>query len=574
VNTLVKAITAALLCAGSTNVIGGDVASSLTIRINQLGFLPAAHKAAAIPANNANDFEVIEAGTNVVVLRKKLSNAATWEPSGENIRVADFSALKQLGEYQIRVKGLPDSERFNIASNEYAGVNQAALKYYYLNRASTEIEEKYAGKYARGAAHPDDHVLIHASAVSTSRPEGTVIASPKGWYDAGDYNKYVVNSGITTYTLLAAYEHFPQHYQKLSTNIPESGDKVPDLLNEAMWNLQWMLTMQDVDGGVYHKLTNKLFDPFVMPDKSTKERYVVQKTTAATLDFAAVMATASRVYKVYDAVYPGFSTRALQAAEHAWQWAQTNPSVFYQQPDDIKTGGYGDNNVSDEFAWAAAELYISTNNDDYYRALRLPTVLNTVPSWGDVNGLVWMSLAQHRKQLTAIADQQLIATRVDQLANILLSRTEKSAYDVSLQTSDFVWGSNAVALNQAMMLIQGYRLNGTRAYLDAAQSLFDYVVGRNPTGYSFVTGFGHKPSMHPHHRISEADGLVDPVPGMLTGGATALQIDSKGCNLPYPSKLPAKSYLDDVCSYTTNEIAINWNAPLVYVSGALQVLTK
>ncbi|HEX2584168.1 MAG TPA: glycoside hydrolase family 9 protein [Steroidobacteraceae bacterium] len=566
-----KTLTATLMVSAA---IAAAQAEDNFIHVNQLGYLPAAHKVAVVPAGDVSNFEIIKAGTNTVALRGKLGAAATWEPSAESVRLADFTALKQSGEYQIRVKGLPDSDHFTIAADEYAAINQAAIKYYYLNRASMEIDAKYAGKYARAAGHPDDHVLVHASAATTTRPEGTVISSPKGWYDAGDYNKYIVNSGITTYTLLAAYEHFPQFYKKQSLNIPESGDKIPDLLNEVMWNLEWMLTMQDEDGGLYHKLTNKLFDPFVMPDKSTKERYVVQKTTAATLDFAAVMATASRIYKEYDTTYPGFSARALKAAERAWQWAQANPSVVYQQPADVKTGGYDDNNVSDEFAWAAAELYITTKNDDYYRALHLPNVLNVVPSWGGVSGLAWMSLAQHRKNLTATADQALIETRVDQLANILLSKSEKSAYNVAMTTHDFVWGSNAVAMNQAMMLIQGYRLNGTRAYLDAAQSLFDYVVGRNPTGYSFVTGFGHKPSMHPHHRISEADGIVDPVPGMLIGGATSLQVDSKGCKQSYPSKLPAKSYLDDICSYTTNEIAINWNAPLVYVSGALQVLTK
>ena len=158
---------------------------------------------------------------------------------------------------------MPDSDNFTIAANEYVAINRAAIRSYYLNRASIELLPKFAGTYARAEGHPDDHVLIHASAASEQRPEGTVISAPKGWYDAGDYNKYIVNSGITAYTLLAAYEQFPNYYNKQVLNIPESGNKVPDLLNEVMWNLQWMLAMQDPnDGGVYHKLTTKLFDPF------------------------------------------------------------------------------------------------------------------------------------------------------------------------------------------------------------------------------------------------------------------------------------------------------------------------
>ncbi len=568
---------AAAACLSVSLVAGiafaGEADPALAIRVNQLGFMPLAHKVAVVSASGATAFSIVRAGTSKVVYSGKLSAAATWEASGESVQLADFSAFQRTGDYQVRVTGLPDSPRFGVRTDQYAQLNQSALRYYYLNRASIAVSKQFAGKYARAAGHPDDRVIVHASAATATRPEGTVIASPKGWYDAGDYNKYIVNSGISTYTLLAAYEHFPDYYRKQSSNIPESGDAVPDVLNEAMWNLAWMLTMQDEDGGVYHKLTNKLFDGMVMPEQGSVERYVVQKTTAATLDFAAVMATASRIYRQYDSAFPGFSARALKSAERAWQWAQANPGVLYRQPADVKTGEYADRNVSDELAWAAAELYITTKNDSYYQAMRLPQV-STVPSWSDVGSLAWISLSQHRSNLTATADRQLIATHIDQLASTLLDRTEKSAYNVAMQTADFVWGSNAVALNQAMMLIQGYRLNARREYLDAAQSLFDYVLGRNAINRSFVTGYGSMQPMHPHHRISQADGIVEPAPGMLIGGPTALQIDARECKVPYPSKVPAKSYLDDVCSYTTTEVAINWNAPLVYVSGALQVLTR
>src|SRR5690606_20791942 len=184
---------------------------------------------------------------------------------------------------------------------------------------------------------------------------------------AGDYNKYIVNSGISTYTLLAAYEHFPEIFDPQNLNIPESGDAIPDLLNETLWNLEWMLTMQDAtDGGVYHKLTNKRFDGVVMPHEAASDRYVVQKSTAAALNFAAVMATASRVLAQYEQQLPAMSAKMLAAAESAWAWAEANPDVIYKQPEDIKTGEYGDRQLADEFFWAAAELYITTKKDTYY----------------------------------------------------------------------------------------------------------------------------------------------------------------------------------------------------------------
>ena len=170
---------------------------------------------------------------------------------------------------------------------------------------------------------------MHESAASVKRPEGTVISAPKGWYDAGDYNKYIVNSGISSYTLLAAYEHYPEIFDTLEINIPESGNGIPDILNEVKYNIDWMLEMQDPDdGGVYHKLTNASFDGVIMPDEAVQPRYVVQKTTAAALNFAAVTAQASRIYKKF---LPDFSEKCLKAAKSAYNWAIRNTQILYNQ---------------------------------------------------------------------------------------------------------------------------------------------------------------------------------------------------------------------------------------------------
>ena len=562
----------------ATMAIGSRVSSSSTadrIKLNQLGFLPESAKWAVVPEVAATQFKIINSTTGAEIYSGTLSTAASWDASEENVKLADFSSVKTPGDYVVRVDGASDSYPFTIASDVYSALNAASIKAFYFNRNSAELLAAHAGIFARPLGHPDTHVLVHPSAASAARPAGTVISSPKGWYDAGDYNKYIVNSGISTYTLLAAYEHFPEFFNKQNLNIPESGDTLPDLLNETLWNLEWMLTMQDPnDGGVYHKLTNKSFDGTVMPQQATSERYVVQKTTAAALDFAAVMATASRVLAQYENQLPGMSTKMLAAAESAWAWASANPAVIYKQPDDIKTGEYGDKNLDDEFFWAAAELYITSKKEAYYTAMKPSETQATVPSWSDVRSLGWISLAHHRDQLTAIADKQLIANRIDTLATNLQSVWAASAYRVTMQKSDFVWGSNSVALGQAMMLVQGYQLNGKREYLDAAQAMLDYVLGRNATDTSFVTGYGDKSTLHPHHRPSEADGITEPIPGFIAGGPQPGQQDKSGCSVSYPSSIAAKSYLDNHCSYASNEIAINWNAPLVYVSAAIEVLTS
>lgn len=543
------------------------------IRINQLGYLPASQKIAVVPGVAATSFSVLDSN-NTEVLNGTLTEAKTWEPALESVKLADFSSLTKAGTYKIRVAGVDDQPSFTISATAYSAVNAAALKAFYFNRASTALLAANAGVYARAAGHPDNIVKIHASAATVARPEGTVISAPKGWYDAGDYNKYIVNSGITTYTLLAAFEKFPEYFKTQNLNLPESGSAIPDVLSEVLWNLDWMLAMQDPnDGGVYHKLTSKGFSGFVMPDQDTSERFVVQKTTAAALDFAAVMASASRVYANYEAQRPGLSTKMLDAAKAAYTWAKANPAVYYSQPSDVQTGAYGDGNVSDEFAWAAAELYIATKDDKYYTALNAATLDANVPGWGSVQSLGWMSLAHNLNNLTVTADKTLIKTKLDALAASLVTKKQASAFAVSLEKGDFFWGSNSGAMNQAMMLLEAYQLDTSKhQYLDAAQSLFDYVLGRNPTDYSFVTGFGTKSPMFIHHRPSAADGIAAPVPGFLAGGATLDSPSDCGAS-NYPSPLIAKSYLDNECSYSTNEIAINWNAPLVYVSAGIQALT-
>jgi endoglucanase len=560
-----------LLALASCVCAAGAAHAADGIKLNQLGFLPGAYKVAVVPDGAAREFTIINAASGAVVQTGALGPAASAPDAGDTVRLARFADLRAPGRYQLRVAGLPDSPPFAISGNAYDALNAAAIRAFYLNRAGMALDAAHAGIYARAAGHPDTQVLIHASAVSPSRPAGSVISSPKGWYDAGDYNKYIVNSGISTYTLLAAFEDFPTYFQAQKLNIPESGNGVPDILNEARWNLDWMLTMQDpADGGVYHKLTNLKFDGMVMPAQATQPRYVVQKTTAAALDFAAVMASASRVYAPYDSA---LSARMLSAAKLAWQWAQAHPRDYYRQPADVATGEYADNDVSDEQAWAAAELYITTRDDRYYQTMNAPQQAATVPSWSDVRGLAWLSLARHRKTLSAAADQTLIASRVDGLAQRLAAAWQQSPYGITLQKGDYVWGSNAVVMNQAMWLLHAYRLNGKRAYLDAAQSGLDYVLGRNAVELSFVTGYGARSALHPHHRPSVADGIEAPVPGWLVGGPQPGQQDKKDCPAPYPSALPARSYLDHACSYASNEIAINWNAPLVYVSAGVQALT-
>ncbi|HSO77778.1 MAG TPA: glycoside hydrolase family 9 protein [Bacteroidales bacterium] len=573
---------------GGTGLKSGRIAASDTTNVilfNQLGYQADAHKTALI-RSDAEGFDVIDAVTGKKVLSVATGAPEYWSFSGDTVRVADFTELTTPGTYRLCLSGSEVcSTPFRISDDVYSKITLAAVQSYYHNRSGIEITEEHGGKWARPAGHPDTVVLIHKSAASASRPEGTVISSPGGWYDAGDYNKYIVNSSITNYTLLLFYQLYPDYCRALSLNIPESGNDIPDLLDELLYNLRWMLTMQDpADGGVYHKLTNKDFGGFEMPDKAVTPRYVVQKSTQAALDFTAVMAMASRVFANDPAEeIRNLSVVCLEAASNAMKWAEKNPDVIYNQPADIKTGEYGGSQIKQEFFWATAELALAESINsaatpaDGARAevtqeTVIPLTLTSLsgikpstPQWNNVEMLGVISLALSDNP--AFADLKSAATALLKgYADELKKKSEVSPYRISLDF--FAWGSNSDVANQAMLKLIAMKLTGDNAYLPSIQGDVDYILGRNATGYCFVTGFGHLPPRNIHHRPSGADGVAEPVPGFLVGGPNISVLND--C-LPdvKRSEFPAASYTDSECSYSTNEICINWNAPLVFVLGAM-----
>jgi endoglucanase len=539
------------------------------IKLNQIGFVPGSVKYAAVPETEANEFSIINQADDSVVLTESLGEFNEWTVSRTNVAIADFSSVTEPGNYTISVDGIENDASFTVESNAFLDIHNAVLKAYYFNRASIELDAEYAGEWQRPEGHPDTEVLVHPSAADALRPAGTIISAPKGWYDAGDYNKYVVNSGISTYTLMLAYQHHADFYATTGLNIPESSNTTPDILDEIKWNLDWMAAMQDPnDGGVYHKLTTLGFSGTVMPHQATATRYVVQKGTAATLNFAAVMAMASRIYSVF----PEHQTNAQayrSAAEHAWQWAQANPNIAYQQPSDVSTGEYGDSKFEDERFWAAAELFLLTNNADYLSQVfddSMGTVVGIgVPNWFETAALGYLSLLSAPDGTLSNAQVTSLRDSFISLSDQIVEQDANSAYLVAMTDTDFNWGSNSGALNKALLTLNAFRLTGDSKYKNTSTNLVDYVLGRNPTDYSFVTGFGVLSPEDPHHRQSFSDSIPAPVPGFVVGGPHSGQQD--GCS--YPSSLPARSYLDDWCSYSTNEVTINWNAPMVYALASL-----
>lgn len=577
-NIFIKISLASILL---VSVLSSSAQISKQIVINQVGYYTNAPKSALVlNAPDANKFYVLTANKKDTVFKGLLELAVHADFSTTITRKANFSVIKKPGNYLLYVPGLGFSASFKIGKNIYSDLGKASIKAYYFQRASMPLQKQFAGIWARKEGHPDTTVFIHSSATSATRAANSIISSPGGWYDAGDYNKYIVNSGITMGTMLSGYEDFTAYFKTINTNIPETGNGVPDILNEVLYNLRWMLTMQDTDGGVYHKCTNTNFDAMIMPDAAIAKRFVVQKGTAASLDFAAVMAQASRIYKQFPKQMPGLADSCITAAKLAWDWAVKNPEIVYEQNEmnkhfspAIVTGDYGDKNFTDEFFWAACELMATTNNLNYLPVIKNAPIANmSLPSWANVNLLGCYTLIRFKKQLppdagNSVADaEKTINDRADKL---LLNGGNKAFGSIFGQSkNDFVWGSNSVAMNESILLINNYLITKNKKYLTAALTNMDYILGKNATGYCFVTGFGTKPAMHPHHRPSVADGITDPIPGLLVGGPNPGMQDK--CF--YANKEIETAYTDDDCAYACNEIAINWNAPFVYVANAIEAL--
>jgi endoglucanase len=541
------------------------------VLLNQVGYPTISNKIALLKSNSQT-FSIIDTAGNQVFTGTPQPKAY-WPSAGDSVAIADFSALETPGKYYLVAGDSVVSYPFEISNNPYNAIGAAAIKAFYFNRTAIEIKPEFGEKWARAAGHPDTVVLIHESAATKLKPAGTKVSSPLGWYDAGDYNKYVVNSGISTYTLLKALEDYTDYFKNQKLNIPESKNTLPDILDETLFNLRWVITMQDSDdGGVYHKLTNKKFDEFIMPDKAVEPRYMVQKSTAATLDYAALLAKAARVLQSWEQQLPGLADSCRTRALAAWQWAEKNPAVIYQQPKDILTGGYGDFNFKDEKYWAACELWNLTGAPEFMKVIENNTTNWGIPSWGEVGTLGTLSLLDNYNNLPSKIQSLNIKERFLNMVDSLVTAQDKSAFRVSIST--FVWGSNADVANMGMLKLYAYKLTKEQRYRQSAINDADYLLGRNATGYCFVTGFGSKPVMNIHHRPSSADGIKEPVPGFLCGGPNLMVLHDCGNIITRDTVFAAKSFEDETCSYSTNEIAINWNAPLAYLFNGLAASCK
>ncbi|MDY4588192.1 MAG: glycoside hydrolase family 9 protein [Oscillospiraceae bacterium] len=525
------------------------------IVLDQVGFLPGMQKSVIFRGECRDDeFEVVNALDDMAVFTGKIGEAKFDPYSGENVRCGDFSAVTKAGCYYIRTLSCGRSYSFTIAQDVYNDLVSDMVRMMYLQRCGTALDDKHAGIYAHIPCHTEKAYLY-----------GTDVGKDVsgGWHDAGDYGRYTVAAALTAAEMMLAYEAFPNLFSD-ETNIPESGNGIPDILDEVRYGLDWLFKMQDISGGVYHKVTCAGFPGFVMPEEERDRLILCPLSKTATGSFAAVMAMASDCFKGIDGEY---AQRCLSAAEKAWDFLMSGSGeLITHNPEGIFTGAYENSSCINETYWAAAQLYKATGTPQYrevFDSIAAEKVL-TGFGWenvGDLGNIAYLSLDDN---LADPAISAKIRSEIIGSAEWRISVADSGGYSVA--TDNYCWGSNSQIAGSGMHLMLAYSLTHDRKYYNYASEQLAYILGKNPLDICFVTGYGTNSPCRPHHRPSIAKGAA--VKGMLVGGANRNMQDEL-ISSRFQNSPPSLCYADHHESYSTNENDTYWNTLVVLLIAEL-----
>jgi len=303
----------------------------------------------------------------------------------------------------------------------------------------------------------------------------------------------------------------------------------------------------DGSGRVSHKLTRLNFEGFIMADQDEGKRYFTEWSSAATASFVAMMARAARVFQPYDA---GYAQKCLDAAKLSYNFLKNNPAEKSFVQGDFKTGGYQSPDYDDRL-WAAAEMWEATGESEFLadfetRAANIRFRVDENWDWRNVTNLGMFTYAMSAKPGKNPEVERTIRQNINQIADQIVDQANMDVYRRPL-AGRYYWGCNGTIARQTVNLFIADQLSPRPDYRSVALDAIGHLFGRNYYNRSYVTGVGLNPPMHPHDRRSGADKIDAPWPGYLVGGGHK-----------------ATDWVDEEASYSHNEVAINWQAPLVF----------
>lgn len=546
-----------------------------SVLVNQIGYRPNDNKI-AIVRSETSSFNVIDTQTESVIHSDSLANEITDTSSGDTVHWADFSEVTDPGDYIVVTEdGADTSVEFTIAPTVWDQTLKQLCRQYTLRRSNTKIADSQIGIDIE-AGHTQDSVAeLYFS--DEFHDEGETHDVSGGWYDAGDYGKYVPTAAITVGQLLLAYELSPDVLASVDLEFPknilqpEGASKLPDILIESKFELEWLERMQRPDGGVYHKVAGFKWPETVPPAEDTQQRYVFGLSTFGTGLYAGVMAMASRIYEPF---VPSFAAQLKQNARSAFEFLQTHeePMFRYDEGQDAGSGPYKKETDSEERFWAAAELLQTTGEEQYNRYIESHCAdqLTKQPTPIDWNSA--RLFGQWAYQAASNADSSLqetvretVLSRADEIAE----KIEQDGYRVSLAPDEYVWGSVKRAVSKGNVLLLANKIDANQSYTEGALAQIHYALGRTPTGQSYVTGAGKHAPENPHCRQSASLDMT--IPGQVVGGPNREGNDPVlSEHIAAVDPPPAKCYVDMRKSYASNEPAIDNAAPLIFAIAAVK----
>jgi len=559
------------------------------VRVNQVGYLRYASKIGVIVDSSTSPLEwQVQDSVGSVILAGDSDPFGFDDASGDDVHQVDFSDLTDLGTYKLVVNGIGASLEFAIAPSLYADLPHEAMNYFYFHRMGPDEilgEHLIDERYARDALHPADGAVPPYPGWCEGCDDFDLLGS---WADAGDFGVYTVNHAISAWTLLNLHELFPEAFVDGTLNIPESGNSIPDVLDEVNYGSRFVRGMLPSDGGLAsHKAHNHAWSAFTITVEAENQnnagtRSAMGSSTPATYAVARVNAQLARMYASAPGDNQAHVSILWDAAVDAWGRADGTSKTYNAgeaSPGPALGGGdYPDGAISDDRYAAACEMYLTayalgdSTVQSYKSAMTQSSHFKAMGQWdwATVAAAGTLSLYAVSNDLSS-AEKTSIEANIISFADQIKASIDAEGYPSNLafpsEYSKYPWGSNSFIMNRMIALAYAFEITSDVSYQKYILRSMDYIMGTNAMDISYVTGYGEKAETDTHDRWAWTIGQDTFWPkGWLSGGPNNELIN----DYETPGGVAAaKSYAAPGTAphaWGSKENTINWNAPLAWVA--------